>query len=113
MTDENNHGSLLFLIGSESTFLFWVYSQRRQQIPGSDLCIQLDGTFQSCQHKRRIVVRHQMFERMVLRSPVEKIGIRGGVRLWIVGVYGFRLDQPLWLPVWQRSEHHRVHHTEN
>ena len=54
-----------------------------------------------------------MFKRMVLRSPVEKIGIRRGVRLRILGVYRFGLDQALWLPVWQWSQHHRVHNTEN
>jgi hypothetical protein len=50
---------------------------------------------------------------MVLRSPVKEIGIRRSARLRIVRVYGFRLDHALWLAVGQRSQHHRVHNTEN
>src|SRR3954451_5055053 len=103
MTDQNNLGSLLFLIGSESTSKLRAYSKCRKQVPRSDLAIQLDGPIETGEYKQRIVVRNQVFERVVLRSPVEEIGIRSGSGLRIMRIDGFRLHQPLWMVVGQRT----------
>src|SRR5262249_33896999 len=112
VADQNDARAPFFFLRSEAASEFGLYAKRREKIPGDDLGVDLDRPVEAGQSELVVVVGNQAFEGVILRAPVEEIGIADSAWLRVVAVNRLRLNQSLRLVVRQRPKHDRVDHAE-
>src|SRR5581483_9728705 len=112
MTDQDDARSALFFLLKKAASKLRTYSQSRQKIPRGYLRVDLNRAIEASHCVLSVVVGNQMFECVVLGSPVHEIGITAIEGFEIVGFYRLCIDQRLRLGVGQRMQHDSIDHAE-